>query len=265
MALTKVYRVFCDHQLQYTGNTSAVVLLNTPLAESKMQQIAADLCQPATTFLNPLLGKNAFGVRWFAPDEEIPVCGHGAAAAIAFLAQYYDTAETFKVHYSTGYLTGKSESPHQLQITLPAFRVLEEVSVSEYLKKGLGIPVEAHFKTENKNIVLVASEADVQAMKPDFETLRKDGSFGYIVTAAGNTADFVSRTIVPHVTQLEDPATGSSHATLTPFWAERLGKTHLTAHQLSKRGGKFLCELTGDQSILTGAFKLVMEGELLFE
>ncbi|MGB0178260.1 MAG: PhzF family phenazine biosynthesis protein, partial [Owenweeksia sp.] len=84
--------------------------------------------------------------------------------------------------------------------------------------------------------------------------------FGYVVTAAGNKVDFVSRTLVPHVQQLEDPATGSSHALLTPFWAKRLGKNTLYAHQLSSRGGAFNCTYNDEKVQLNGRFSILATG-----
>ena len=64
---------------------------------------------------------------------------------------------------------------------------------------------------------------------------------GVVVTAKGTSSDFVSRYFTPQSTILEDPATGSSHCSLIPFWSKRLNKTHLTSVQLSKRIGEFEC------------------------
>ena len=95
---------------------------------------------------------------------------------------------------------------------------------------------------------------------PNSENLRNSV---YSVTALGDEVDFVSRTLIPHVQQLEDPATGSSHAALTPFWRERLKKDRMVAHQLSKRGGKFVCEMENEQVKLTGSFSMLAKGELM--
>ena len=52
--------------------------------------------------------------------------------------------------------------------------------------------------------------------------------FAVIVTAPGRKADFVSRFFAPKAGVPEDPVTGSSHCTLIPYWAERLGKRSST-------------------------------------
>ena len=80
--------VFNAPALQFKGNTAAVVWLDQPLKEEEMQTIATDFNQPATTFLWPSSRINAYHVRWFAPDEEIGLCGHGSLAAIVFLSAF---------------------------------------------------------------------------------------------------------------------------------------------------------------------------------
>jgi predicted PhzF superfamily epimerase YddE/YHI9 len=75
-----------------------------------------------------------------------------------------------------------------------------------------------------------------------------------IVTAPGDRAgiDCVSRVFAPAVGIPEDPATGSAHCTLAPFWAERLGRTELVGEQASERGGIVRMKVAGDRVILGG-------------
>ena len=61
----------------------------------------------------------------------------------------------------------------------------------------------------------------------------------------------------------EDPGTGSAHAVMVRYWAERLGRTTMTAHQASARGGRMGCELAGDRVVLTGDCVTVIEGTFL--
>ncbi len=254
-------QVFDDPKDQIRGNISAVCFLENEMKASEMQRIANDFNQPATTFLGKKeYGENEFYVRWFAPDSEIGLCGHGSLAAGAFLKneKATDAATLFyqKGKIKVGFAAGK------IKILLEEIPIKQEILIPEELKKGLGIPIKNYFDTDNKNIVLAESESDVKNLRPDFAELRKMETFGYAVTAAGKDVDFVSRTLVPHVQQLEDHATGSSHAALVPFWAEKLSKKKLTALQLSPRGGKFWCELKGSQVQLTGGFTQLASGFL---
>jgi predicted PhzF superfamily epimerase YddE/YHI9 len=58
----------------------------------------------------------------------------------------------------------------------------------------------------------------------------------------------------------EDPVTGSAHAALAPFWADRLGRPAFSAFQASRRGGRVECRLEGDRAILGGQCVTVIEG-----
>ena len=88
-----------------------------------------------------------------------------------------------------------------------------------------------------------------------------------MVTArsAAPAFDFVSRFFAPAVGVNEDPVTGSAHCCLTPFWADRLGKTEMLAYQASARGGMVRVRLgPGAARVLLGGQAItVLVGELL--
>jgi len=135
----------------------------------------------------------------------------------------------------------------------------------EQIEACIGIqPVEI-YKGKDDFIALVAGENDVQNLKPDFKEISKLQSRGLIVTAKGNTVDFVSRVFAPQCGIDEDPVTGSAHTSLIPLWSEKLGKTEMIAYQLSKRGGKLICEYKGDRCLIGGLAKLYLTGELTTE
>ena len=81
-----------------------------------------------------------------------------------------------------------------------------------------------------------------------------------IATAPGTGSDIVSRVFVPGGGVDEDPVTGSAHCLLTPFWAERLGRSRIDAVQASARGGRIGCMLEEDRVVLTGRCRTVIEG-----
>jgi predicted PhzF superfamily epimerase YddE/YHI9 len=255
--------VFTDPAHHFKGNVAAVVMGDKPYSNEVMQSLAADLNQPATSFLWPAEKENEYHVRWFATDAEIGLCGHGSLAAIVYLAQQSGKGDPFTLLYPNGQISGRRNTEGSCSLILAAIPVLPPEPVPDLLPQALGIPVLSVFPTDNKSIVLVENQQDVQRMKPDFALLRQLPTLGYAVTAPGEEVDFVSRTLVPHFHQLEDSATGSSHAALAPFWAQRLNQENLVAHQLSSRGGKFTCEVTGDQVLLRGESTLIATGQLL--
>jgi PhzF family phenazine biosynthesis protein len=252
--------VFTDDKQDARGNISAVVQLDEPLNEAQMQHIASDLNQPATTFLQRDDALNAWKLRWFAPDAEIGLCGHGTAAAAAFLAEAGHSGPlsfTAGAHRPSGQADGIH---HTFKIALAPIGITGSLPIHEALKEGLGIDILEHYLTGNKNIVLVKNEAQLAAMKPKWHCLRQLDYFGYAVTAASDQFDFVSRTLLPFVQQLEDHATGSSHAALVPFWASRLNKTSFTAKQLSPRCGVIHAAYTEGAVNLSGAYQILAAG-----
>jgi predicted PhzF superfamily epimerase YddE/YHI9 len=113
------------------------------------------------------------------------------------------------------------------------------------------------------HLVVYGSGAEVAALEPDFAALTKEDCWAVIATAPGeNGVDFVSRFFAPAQGINEDPATGSSHCTLAPYWAKCLGKTELEARQLSRRGGALRCTLQGDRVKIAGRAVLYLEGQI---
>jgi predicted PhzF superfamily epimerase YddE/YHI9 len=113
------------------------------------------------------------------------------------------------------------------------------------------------------HLIVYGSAAEIAALNPDLIALAKVDCWAAIVTAQGeNGVDFVSRFFAPAQGVPEDPATGSSHCTLVPYWAKRLGKTELEARQLSRRGGALSCALNGDRVRIAGRTVLYLEGRI---
>ena len=126
---------------------------------------------------------------------------------------------------------------------------------------ALGLETAEVFGTDDY-IVLVEDEAQVAALAPDFARLKGLPKRGIAVTAKSTRFDFVSRWFGPNVGVNEDPVTGSAHTSLAPFWAERLGKSQLSAEQGGQRKGQLRCELQGDRVIISGKAVLYMQGTI---
>jgi predicted PhzF superfamily epimerase YddE/YHI9 len=101
-------------------------------------------------------------------------------------------------------------------------------------------------------LLVYGSADEVAGLAPDFSLLAGVRPGRIIATAPGRDCDFVSRFFAPDAGVLEDPVTGSSHCTLMPYWASRLGKTKLHARQLSRRGGELWCELENGRVKMAG-------------
>ena len=103
-------------------------------------------------------------------------------------------------------------------------------------------------------------------MRPDMAAVAALPIRGLIVTAPGERDsgyDFVSRFFAPGVGVAEDPVTGSAHCRTAPYWGERLGKSSLTARQMSARGGTVHCRVDGDRVLLGGRAVTFLRGSIV--
>ena len=251
-----MFQVDAFAEKPFTGNPAAVMPLDHWLPDEVMQAIAAENNLSETAFTVPSEQDNAdFDLRWFTPTVEVELCGHATLAAGHILMH------GGKVRFATksGILTvTKEEDLLRLDLPVPPLHETREPE----LCRALGLPDSPIMLAEGCNdsaIIPVADETAVRAVAPDFAALRDIPRMA-IVTAPGEHQDIVSRVFVPYCGVDEDPVTGSAHAALVPYWAERLGRHRFTALQASKRTGTIDCELKGDRVVLGGQAITVLEG-----
>lgn len=243
----------------FTGNPAAVMPLDHWLPDEVMQGIAAENNLSETAFTVPSERDDAdYELRWFTPTVEVDLCGHATLAAGHVLIR------GSRVRFSTraGVLAVARDEHDDtlLRLDLPAagLREVDEPHVCQ----ALGLAPRPLWLADGCNdsiIVPVESEGEVRAVAPDFAALGSIHRMA-IVTAPGDEQDIVSRVFVPYAGIDEDPVTGSAHAALVPYWAERLGRHRFTALQASRRTGLLDCELDGIRVILGGHAITVIEG-----
>ncbi|RVX45369.1 PhzF family phenazine biosynthesis protein [Nonomuraea polychroma] len=239
----------------FQGNPAAVCLLETPVTDSWMQSVAAEMNLSETAFL---LGDS---LRWFTPAVEVTLCGHATLATAHVL--YSTGAATGQLEFMTasGTLTVNRLSDGMITMDFPAKEVTS-VTVPEGLEKALGVTPVRVGKSQLDLLVEVDSEETVRNLSPDITALSTVDARGVIVTAAGTDTDFVSRFFAPKVGVPEDPVTGSAHCALSPYWSARLGRASLVGAQLSKRGGLVQVTLDDDRVHLAGRAVTVLSGTL---
>lgn len=257
-----ILSVFHNFEQNIKGNTAAVLETTEILDTASCERIAEEFNQPATCFIRQEKPGH-YSVRWFAPDSEIELCGHGSLAIAAYLKEVKDEEKAI-LHYPGGVIKIGTDNDGYF-IWVDPIEIIEHKRPPAGLSEALGAEIVDYFTTANKDIILVKSEETLRKLKPDFEALARLEPFGYAISAPGNTCDFVSRTLVPKVKQLEDHATGSSHAILAPFWSERLMKNKMIALQLSERGGYFICEMHLNKVLLKGRAQLWARGKSAFK
>jgi PhzF family phenazine biosynthesis protein len=257
MTSTPFFQVdaFADRPL--TGNPAAVMPLERWLEDGLMQAVAAENNLSETAFAVASEREDAdYDLRWFTPAAEVELCGHATLAAGHVLIH----SDPVRFATRSGVLV-VSRRDDILELDLPAAK-LTEVREPE-MCRALGIADSACWFAEGCNdaaIVEVADEAAVLALDPDFGALTKVPRMA-VVTARGENEDIVSRVFVPYLGIDEDPVTGSAHAALAPYWAERLHRREFTALQASARTGVLHCRLDGDRVILGGHCHTVIVGQ----
>jgi PhzF family phenazine biosynthesis protein len=182
-----------------------------------MQAIAVENNLSETAFTVPSERADAdFDLRWFTPAAEVELCGHATLAAGHVL-----TAGP-QVRFSTrsGILTVRRRD-EMLELDLPAAQLTETREPALMAALGLSdAPVWLAQGCNDAALIALPDEAAVRAVAPDFAALGKIRRMA-VVTAPGDREAIASRVFVPYCGIDEDPVTGSAHAALVPYWAER--------------------------------------------
>ena len=245
----------------FGGNPAAVCPLVEWLPEATMQSIAAENNLAETVFF--VAQGEGYLLRWFTPTVEVELCGH-ATLASGYVVTHILTPDRRSVRFETlkaGPLE-VSRDGDLLAMDFPSWPPEQEPADPRILTALGKMPVES-FVARGRTLAVYERAEDVAALKPDFAAMRRVPGADAIVTApGGDGTDFVSRYFAPNFGVDEDPATGSAHCVLTPYWAERLGKRQLKARQTSMRVGELLCTLKGDRVTLAGHAVLYLEGAI---
>lgn len=242
----------------FKGNPAGVCVLERELDTVTMQNIAAENNLSETAFVVKCDGY--YDLRWFTPEVEIDLCGHATLGSAFVITNFVDTnAKEIIFETKSGALKVKKVD-NIYELDFPS-RKPKQTEIVAQMEQAVGVPIlEAHISRDL--LLLIKNEQQLKDLTPDFDVLRHLADHAVIVTAKGDTVDFVSRFFAPNVGVPEDPVTGSAHTTLIPFWAEKLGKKKMTAKQLSKRGGTLYCEDCGERVKIAGNAILYMKGEI---
>lgn len=253
-----IYQVDAFASQVFEGNPAAVCPLSTWLPDAVLQRIAEENNLSETAYFVP--AGDGFALRWFTPEAEVDLCGHATLAAAHVIYRYLSyTEDSITFQTRSGDLV-VSPSGDGYSMSFPASRP-QPVATPTGLVEALGVtPKEVLVAFDY--VVVLENETALRGLTPDFLTLATLDHRGVVVTAPGDQEDFVSRGFFPKLRINEDPVTGSAHCELTPYWADKLGKTQLKARQLSKRSGRVDCELVGDRVILRGTAADYLQGTL---
>ncbi len=258
----KLYQVDAFTAALFKGNPAGVCVLDKPVNEEWMRQVAMEMNLSETAFL--LTENEGWRLRWFTPKREVSLCGHAtlASAHILWETGLLASDATARFYTKSGELTAVKHGDG-ITLNFPA-REIEEGALPEDLALALGNPPWAFAgHKEDRWLVELESESAVRALQPDFALLASLPVRSVMVTArAAAPYDFVSRYFAPSVGVNEDPVTGSAHTYLTPYWAGKLGKEEMFAYQASARGGELRLRREGERVFITGRAVTFFAGEM---
>jgi len=257
----KVYVVNAFTKEKFGGNPAAVVPLQEWLSDDLMQHIAAQHNLAETAYI--VAKGNEYQIRWFTPTVEVDLCGHATLASAHVLFNYlnYD-GDKIVFHSKSGPLHITKMNEGRIMLDFPGNAPVETSTVKA-IEEGLKVKPLAVYISTFDYMVLLENQEAIENLSPDFKILAQVPSRGVIATAKGNESDFVSRCFFPQSGIDEDPVTGSAHTVTVPYWAKKLGKSKLSAIQLSKRKGYLDCELAGDRVLMIGNAVTYLVGDIL--
>ena len=259
----KVFQVdaFTDHI--FGGNPACVVPLNNWLPDDVLLNIAKENAVTETAFFIPV--GNHFHIRWFTPDIEMDLCGHATLATAHVLKNHLAyTSSHITFESKSGLLTVEKQSD-RYTLNFPS-RIPERCVLPDAIREGMDRQPSEVYKSRDYVLVFDKEEDIVQIKwnRAILDQINLDPG-GIIITAPGNTVDFVSRFFTTQSTIFEDPVTGSAHCSLIPFWSKRLNKKEMNALQLSDRVGKIMCVDAGDRVLISGHAKTFLIGSIWTE
>ncbi len=256
----KFWQVDAFTKEPFKGNPAAVFILHSPLSDELMQKIAIEMNLSESAFVLMRPGQNPL-LRWFTPMSEIDLCGHATMASAHILLKESKSI-TFDTKYVGPLYVEKNGEGYTMDFPSRPGNKVELDQIPPFVLDALSDkrPVEAY---QSRDLMLVyEDENTIPMMKPNYHVLREYKNFIIVTAKSKGPYDFISRFFCAEDGIDEDPVTGSAHSTLAPYWAQKLGKDHLKAYQISSRGGELLLDVSKSKVQITGHAITILEGEM---
>lgn len=255
---TTIYVVDAFTNKPFSGNPAGVCILQDFPSDAWLQSVAAEMNHAETAFLVPIEG--GYHLRWFTPTNEVELCGHATLASAHILNEIYGIKS---VQFRT--LSGELQVTTNNGVYEMNFPALNAARTEVPIKlTGLPEPIwcgESAFDW----ILIFDQESDVIGYIPNQAEIANLGKRGLIISSRSQgEQDVVSRCFYPNFGVPEDPATGSAHCVLGPYWSQILQKNEIKCLQASSRQGHISVKiLSENRLLLTGQAVTTLKSELL--
>lgn len=222
------------------GNPAGVWIGDTLPAPAEMQRIAAELGFSETAFAAPE-GDGRWRVRYYAPEAEVPFCGHATIALGAALARQQGDG-VFALSLSQAQITVEGrlhgdlvqaalQSPPTRSAPAPAALLADALALFGYTAQDLDPripPALAHGGADHL-VLALRSRAALSAMRYDLDAGRRlmqgAGLVTIVLVVAESDQLLHTRNAFASGGVLEDPATGAATAALAGYLRD-LGWPH---------------------------------------
>lgn len=234
------------------GNPAGVAFYDAMPRDAEMLKIAKEIGYSETAFL--VKEADGWRVRYFAPEREVPFCGHATIALGAALGERYGEGE-YKLVLNDSEITVRAErSGAGFSSTLQSPSTWSKDAPKEYVEKILAafqlrqedidpaFPIRLAFAGARHLVIFVKDRKMLAEMSYPFEVVKTLMAEQYLVTISllWNESDgvFHSRNAFASGGVYEDPATGAAGAALAGYLRDTRwqGKNEFTILQGADMG-----------------------------
>jgi PhzF family phenazine biosynthesis protein len=208
------------------GNPAGVVIADRHPDEAEMRRIAAEVGYSETAFAMP--AGDAWRVRYFSPQSEVPFCGHATIALGAALAERYGDGRfalllneadiTVEAWREGEVLQAALQSPPTRSEPLPPDLRAELLALFGYREQDLDSripPARIHGGADHM-VLALGARAALAAMRYDLDSgrrfMHREGLITILLAWAEDPRRFHTRNPFASGGVYEDPATGAATA-----------------------------------------------------
>lgn len=255
-----IYQVDAFAKEPFSGNPAAVVPLDQWLPDELLQKIALENNLSETAYF--VNNGDSYHLRWFTPNVEVRLCGHATLASAHVLYAHLGYSKDKIIFESKSGKLTVSKSTNGYSLNFPSDKVIP-IEPNEAMSQALGATPIQWFKGKDDYLLVFDNDEIIKNMQPDFNALCQFETRGILVTAGSDGEfDFISRGFFPLTGINEDPATGSAHTALCPYWSAQLNKKELRACQWSYRRGYIDCIDLGERTQISGKCIDFLKGKI---
>lgn len=216
----------------FGGNPAGVVICDNFPSDSIMLKTAKEVGYSETAFLKKT--DEGWKIRYFAPELEIPFCGHATIASTAVLGKSFGEGnyklflnegniDVSVVKSNKGIYTSTLQSPKTYSQEVPELYAIEILNEFNLTKEDVNdnYPIRFAFAGAKHIIIVLKEHAKLKSMNYNFESLKRIMNNESLTTVSllwrESSNLFHSRNPFPTGGIYEDAATGAAAAALAGY------------------------------------------------